>query len=475
MLAGAPAIAQTQDAPLPDTPAGKLIAPWIKLCQTPDFLQIQKWLRENLSYEAAIRETAKARANEQLQLCSANGGFRVVEVTKSEPKTISILVMGLKSDIWFDMTLVANDLGKLDRSGTRPTEPAESALPKDLSDAALAKEVESTVAKMSEAGYFSGIVTVARGTHTIVSASGGYADREKRTPITGSTKFTVGSLSKMFTAVAISQLIDQKKMLMDYTVGRYFPDYPNKTVRDNVTVGMLLSHTAGMGDFLDKRTPEMMKNGVKRAAEFMPLYDKDEPKFPPGSGWAYSNAGLALAGAIVEQVSGENYPDYIRKHIFAVAGMNDSDPNNNPSAATNLVTPYTKLTTRGTAPDWIEADRDLGSPAGGAISTTDDLVRFADALRSGKLVSKASFEELILKRATAPWGAKFGYGMEITDLYGRTLIGHGGGYPGVSTRLTMVLDSPYTVVTLSNQDPPSDSYAGSKAVALTVEKAKLEK
>jgi CubicO group peptidase (beta-lactamase class C family) len=319
---------------------------------------------------------------------------------------------------------------------------------------------------------FSGIVVVARGTQTLVTVSAGFANRDQRTSFSGSTQFTLGSLGKMFTAAAIGQLVDQKKLSFNDTVGKIFPDYPNQMVREKVTVGMLLSHTAGMGDFLAKRTPQMMKDGVKRAAEFMPLYEQEAPQFEPGTRWAYSNAGLALAGAIVEKVSGEDFPDYIRRHIFSVAGMAHSDPNNIPPRGGNLVTPYTKMTPQGPSDDWHEAEHDIGSPAGGAISTADDLVRFAHALRSGKLVSHATFEEMAEAHGTVPGGGKYGYAMEILDAYGNKVVGHGGGFPGVSTHLYLVLGSPYTVVVLANQDPPADAYAGMGTLALTAEKAK---
>jgi CubicO group peptidase (beta-lactamase class C family) len=467
-------LSSAQTAVLPATKAAQLIGDWMELCRSPDLAQMTKWLTANLSELAEKRFPAADRAQGDVELCAVNGGFRLAEVNKSEPNMISVRSIGVNSGLWFTQTFILNDAGRLDRTGLYPSAPVESALPTDLSDAAIASEVKSTVTKLSRTGLFSGIVTVSRGTQTIGSASGGYADRDRQTPITGSTQFTLGSMGKMFTAVSVGQLVDQGKVSFDDTVGKFFPEYPNRAVRDSVTVGMLLSHTAGMGDFLAKRTPAMMKTGVERAAEFMSLYDNDELQFAPGTNWAYSNAGLALAGAIVEKVSGEDYPVYIRNHIFAAAGMTNSDPNNIPHATATLVTPYTKQTEHGPTSGWHEAEHDIGSPAGGAISTADDLVRFADALRVGKLVSKKTFAEMARPRGNPP-GIKYGYGMDIEDVYGRTVVGHGGGFPGVSTHLYLLLDSRYTVVVLANQDPPADAYAGSKIVALIAEKAKLGK
>jgi len=476
-LALAPSVATAQAAPvaLPATPAGHLADGWIQLCHSPSIDAMTRWESANLSDEATKRFPAEFRARNDAEQCTTNGGFRVASVTKADPDTITLVMLGLTSGTWFEMSLVATAAGKLDRLGTRPTSPPEAALPKDLSDAALAADVKQQLATLAHRGLFSGIVTVARGTQIIVTASANYADRAKHTPITDSTRFTLGSMGKMFTAASIGQLVDQGKLSFADTVGKFFPDYPNETIRRKATVGMLLSHTAGLGDFLAKRPPEMMKNGVKRASEFMPLYDADAPLFPPGTGWSYSNAGLALAGAIVEQVSGEDYPDYLRKHIFAVAGMHASDPNNVPYAGPLLVTPYTKFTPQGPATDWQEAEHDIGSPAGGAISTAGDLVRFAAALRDGKLVSQATFAEMVKPHGAPPTGDKYGYAMEIADVYGHTVVGHGGGFAGVSTHLYLILGSPYTVVILANQDPPADAYAGSMVVALVAEKVKLGK
>lgn len=466
-----------QEPSVPDTPPGKLLQQWLAFCNdgVKNTDAWTKWNAANNSPQVLQHVSAEQITKEDSQDCAQQGGYRLDRVVASSPQRISTVVVGKKTGIWQRLELATVEDGKIRGIGIRPEEVPESSLPKDLSDAAVKKQVEMAVAKLDSAGLASGIVYVARGGQPILSVAAGFADRTKKTPFTANSQFTLGSMGKMFTAASIGQLVDQGKLSFNDTVGKFFPEYRNKTIRDKVTVGMLLSHTGGLGDFLGKRTPEMMKNGTKLASEFVPLFDNDEPKFEPGTSWSYSNAGLALAGAIVEKVSGESYADYIRKHIFEPAGMKDSDPNNIPHSDPRMVTPYTHRTTQGPADHWVEAEQDIGSPAGGAISTAADLVRFAEALRSGKLVSKATFEQMVSTHGKTPWGGQYGYAMELDDVYGQKVVGHGGGFPGVNTHLYIYLDSPYTLVTLANQDPPAADNAAQLAKSLIAEKAKQGK
>src|SRR5215471_9856441 len=468
--------AQTPSVKLPDTTPGRLLREWLAMCQAPNVEQIKKWSTEHYSEQVFKFMPPDKLAENDLKDCSESGGYRAVEVADSRPERIRVLAVSNKTDSWFNFDLILDKekQEKIENFGAAPASPPETTLPKDLSDAALIRVIGAYADRMEKGDHFSGILMVARDGKPIMTRAEGNADRAHKTAFTPSSQFTIGSMGKMFTAASIGQLVDQGKLSYDDVVGKFFPDYGNKTVREKVTVGMLLSHTAGLKDFLRKRTPEMMKNGVKRASEFVPLFEKDELRFDPGTSWAYSNAGLALAGAIVERVSGEDYPDYIRKHIFDPAGMKDSDPNNIPGPRPHLVVPYTHMSPTGPSPDWREAEHDIGSPAGGAISTAADLVRFAEALRSGKLISKATFEKMVSPHGKTPGGGVYGYGMEIKDLYTRTIVGHGGGFPGVNTRLYMVLDSPYTIVVLANQDPPAADLIGERAKALVAEKAKTK-
>jgi CubicO group peptidase (beta-lactamase class C family) len=464
-------LALPQSARLPDTEAGKFASEWLAQCNAPSRDALIKWNAANRE-EAFLKEhSAREVADTQFRECTQHGGFEVLKVNQSTPDHILLSAKGKKSGVFLGLEFGTRN-GKLGGIGFRPADIPNSALPSDVSDTAVKKEVESTVAHLSSAGLFSGIVMVARGTQPIAVATGGYADRDKKTPITPDTQFTLGSMGKMFTAAAIGQLVDQDKLSYDDVVGKFFPKYGNQTIREKVTVGMLLSHTGGLGDFLDKRTPEMMKNGVKRASEFVPLFENDAPKFEPGTSWSYSNAGLALAGAIVEKVSGEAYPDYLRKHIFEPAGMKNSDPNNIPHQDPRMVTPYTQMSDRGPSQDWHAAQPDIGSPAGGALSTANDLIHFADALRNGKIVSKATFEKMTQPHGKTPWGGEYGYAMQIEHVNGETLVGHGGGYPGVNTELNLVLNSPYTIVALANQDPPAADFASQMPNAVVAKKAK---
>jgi len=139
-----------------------------------------------------------------------------------------------------------------------------------------------------------------------------------------------------------------------------------------------------------------------------------------------------------------------------------------------MVTPYTQFSDSGPSTGWHEAEHDIGSPAGGAISTAHDLVHFAAALRSGRLERETTFAEMTTPRDSRPNGEGYGYAMEIHPVYGRTVVGHGGGFPGVNTHLYLILGSPYTVVVLTNQDPPAEEYAGQTTLAWVVEKAKRD-
>jgi len=441
----------------------------LRFCNSFDTAGLIQAFDNHVSPKVLDNIPADYLADYMMRQCLDHGGFDIKLAKSETPKTIVATVVGRKSRVESELTLIEDDKGKLEMPSLDPMPLSGWSVPADLRDDAVIKTIQNEVKNLGETGLFSGIVVIARGSTVFVSETQGLANRSRKTKFTGSSQFTLASISKVFTAIAVGQLVDQKKLSFDDKVGGFFPDYPNKLVRDQVSVGMLLSHMAGMGDILDKRPATMLKEGWKRAETFVPLTAVDDLKYIPGTRQDYSNAGLALAGAIVEKVSGMDYPLYLRKHIFELSEMTGSDPNNIPFQGPQLVTPYTR---RGK--DWQIATADLGSPAGGAISTADDLVKFADALRTGKLVSKATFDQIKKPRFDQGGPFAYGYGMSIEKVADQEWIGHNGGFDGVSTEFSLMPDGPYTLVILENRDPPASEWLGQRLRAILSAKVKRD-
>jgi CubicO group peptidase (beta-lactamase class C family) len=201
----------------------------------------------------------------------------------------------------------------------------------------------------------------------------GWEDREAKRKVTLDTKFRIGSMNKMFTAVATLQLVAAKKLSLDGTVGNYLPDYPNKEIAEKVTIRHLLTHTGGTGDFFG---PEynVKRQSIKTLADYIALFGTCAPRFAPGSRDAYSNYGFLLLGNIIERVSGQNYYDYVAKHIFIPADMTNTGSLPEEEDVPHRAAAYTHKE------GWVSAADTLpyrGTSAGGGYSTASDLLKFA--------------------------------------------------------------------------------------------------
>src|SRR5688500_16560662 len=154
---------------------------------------------------------------------------------------------------------------------------------------------------------FSGVVAIARNGKVLYSRAAGVADERTKAPITLDTRFTLASLGKMFTAVAIGQLLDQRKLALTDTVAKFLPDFPNRDAR-RVTIAQLLSHTSGLGSYCNERY-EAQREGLFTLADYVPLFADEPLRFAPGERFGYSNSGYIVLGRIVETVSGLAFDD----------------------------------------------------------------------------------------------------------------------------------------------------------------------
>jgi CubicO group peptidase (beta-lactamase class C family) len=322
-----------------------------------------------------------------------------------------------------------------------------------------AKELESYFNTLVAENKLSGVVLVAKDGVTIASKAAGIANKATNAPIDLNTKFNLGSMNKMFTAVTVAQLAQAGKLSFTDTVGKHLPDYPNKEVADKVTIHQLLTHTSGMGMYWGEKFKEQREKLLTVAAH-LPLFAGDALAFPPGEKFQYSNAGYMLLGAIIEKVSGQDYYSYVQEHIYKPAEMNDSgfyEPGREPP---NSAVGYTKMSPDGQPQAEIRDNTNIrevkGGPAGGGFSTAPDLVKFQQALFGYKLLDKAHVELVTTGKVDGPRGmGKYGYGFGDSNLGGKRSVGHNGGFPGIAANFEMFPDSGYTAVELMNTDPPA--------------------
>ncbi|MGS0526447.1 serine hydrolase domain-containing protein [Zobellia nedashkovskayae] len=144
----------------------------------------------------------------------------------------------------------------------------------------------------------------------------GFQDDNERTPNGIETKYGLASIGKMFTAISIMQLIEKNEISLNQLIGEILPNYPNKDVREKVTIKNLLNHTSGLGDFFTKKYFEQPEGSIKKLKDYLPFFVNDSLAFEPGERFSYSNGGYIVLGLIIEKVSNEKYQDYVEKKYF---------------------------------------------------------------------------------------------------------------------------------------------------------------
>jgi D-alanyl-D-alanine carboxypeptidase len=427
----------------PNTPAGKVFAAWLAAFNSADAAQLR-------AFDAAYpREGPTPPVEDRLRFREMTGGFTVVRIEKSEPLHLVVLLQEKSSDTVarLETKVSADEPPKILSSTLEATpRPPDLAIPR-LKEAEALAALTARAGELAKKDEFSGVVLVARHGEVLLQKAWGLANREAKTPATLDTRFRLGSMNKMFTSVATLQLVEAGKLSLDDTIGKILPDYPNKDVASKVTVRHLLTHTGGTGDIFG---PDFDKNRLtlREHSDYVKLYGSRGLDHEPGAEFRYSNYGFVLLGALIEKVTGMSYYDYVRSHIFQPAGMTSTDSLTEADAVPNRSIGYMK------GPGGWAPNTDTlpwrGTSAGGGYSTAGDLLRFAQALESGKLISKAS-----LTAATTPNKENYGFGFGIRGEGALRGYGHGGGAPGMNGELRIFPQLGYVVISLSNLDPPA--------------------
>lgn len=431
-----------------DTAAGRQFTAWLAAFNSGDRATLLQYLEKNRPSEAA-------KVDDLMGFRQQTGGFEFEKAEESTATRFTGLVKERDSDQFARIVLeVAAEEPHLVTSVELRAipRPADFAIPR-MSEAEAIAGVRQEVEKAVGADRFAGAVIVAKNGKPLFSQAYGMADREKKIADQLGTQFRIGSMNKMFTAVAVLQLVQAGKIKVTDPLGKYLPDYANKDVAAKVTVHHLLTHTGGTGDIFG---PEFDAHRLERRTlqDYVKLYEKRGPEFEPGSRWQYSNYGFLLLGVIVEKVSGQNYYDYVREHVFKPAGMNSTDSLPESEAVPGRSVGYTK---DGSA-DWKPNTDTLpwrGTSAGGGYSTVEDLLRFANALQNHKLLDAEHTDLLVTGKVDTGRGDKYAYGFVDATQAGIRCFGHGGGAPGMNGELKVCPQSGYVIAVLANLDPPA--------------------
>jgi D-alanyl-D-alanine carboxypeptidase len=322
-----------------------------------------------------------------------------------------------------------------------------SAEPARLTTSELLEQLKAELTSLSAKGKFSGVVLIAGDNQSIFEYATGFADRERKIPNTIQTCFNLGSMNKMFTSIAIAQLVEKGKLRYSDKLAGILSDYPDADAAKKITIEHLLTHASGVADLF---TPEFMRDREKihKLKDYLPYFADKPLQFEPGSKRSYSNAGFVVAGLVIERISGQDYFSYVRQHLYKPAGMNTSFGFESRKKEPCMATGYT--TERGTL-EPNDFALVAGSPAGGGYSTVHDLLKFASALRQHKLVGP-DLTRLIIGQ-DRPLESTYGYGFSREEVFGHLVVGHNGGAEGINGDLDIYWKSGNVVIALANQDP----------------------
>src|SRR5262245_57455030 len=436
---------------LPSTPAGKVLAGYLDALNSGDKDKLEAFVKTH-------RPDLPSALDRMVDLRWNLGGLDLYSVESSQPLNVQAVVREREGNNRYNrmsVTVSDGDPAVITNVTLSVIPPPDGApVPGRLTQAAAAAAWKAGVGKAASAGKFSGVFLWSKDGKVITSGARGKADREKGIDNTLDTRFRIGSMNKMFTAVATLQLVERGKLSLDDTIGKILPDYPNANVASKVKVRHLLSHTGGTGNIFGPEF-DAHRLELKTLQDYVKLYGARDLEFEPGTKWEYSNYGFLLLGVIIEKVSGKSYYDFVAENVFKVAGMTSSGSEPESVAVANRSKGYMRDRFEMVLNDPTLPWR--GTSAGGGYTTAGDLMKFAGALMSNELLKASTLAEATRPQFTT---GDYGFGFQIGRPDEVRSYGHGGVAPGMNGILRVYPESRQSVIVLCNLDDPSASRMG---------------
>jgi D-alanyl-D-alanine carboxypeptidase len=437
---------------------GSVLSKEITLPETPAGLLVKKRLHAfNAGDAAALRAYKEAHepdlsVERELAFRQMTGGFELLRVSHDEANRIAVILREQDGDRvgTLELQVDAQRPYRVTRFSLAPM----SQVPPDLMPERLSRDeawqrATLKASRLAADDRFTGVLATGHGGRLGMTATWGEADRTRGTKTGPETRFRIGSMYKMFTAVAVLQLVEEGLVDLDAPLARYLPDYPNAELARQVRIRHLLTHTGGTGDIFTDAY-QAQRSAIREHEDYVRLFGDRAARFAPGSREEYSNYGFVLLGAMIERVSGNSFHDVLGERVFAPAGMRDTGAEPEDQVGALVSIGYTRTETG------LVDNRNLlpwrGTAAGGGYTTAGDLLRFADALLTGRLLSSTSLSEAT--RGQTPSGL-YGFGFQVGGTGETRHFGHSGGAEGMNGALRIYPASGDVVVALSNLDPPA--------------------
>jgi CubicO group peptidase (beta-lactamase class C family) len=432
-----------------ESPAEKRAKELVQLLGSGNRAEFRKYVEGNFAAQMT-RLPMDRHLNFFSSVYEGSRGYEIAGVQDAtQPNQVTLLVKNKLTGEWdaLFVSVEPDAPNKIAGIGFRPPKPPAGDA-KKLSEKDAARELEAFVKKLAAADVFSGAVLLAKDGVVLYKGAFGMANKDFDAPNRVDTKFNLGSMNKMFTSVAIAQLVEKGKLSFEDPLSKFIPDFPDKESAEKIKIKHLLSHTAGLGGYFSPKWAQRSRGDIRTVDDMMALVKGEEKLlFEPGSKWQYSNTGMMVLGKVIEIVSGQSYYDYVRDNISVPAGMTNTDCYELDKVNRNLAVGYDKqYTDAGTTfGNNIFMHVMRGGPQGGGYSTVEDLLKFERALRGGKLVSAEMVKTLTTAKPELN-SPNYGYGFFGGEKY----YGHSGGFPGINSNLDIYREGGWTAIYMSN-------------------------
>jgi len=284
----------------------------------------------------------------------------------------------------------------------------------------------------------------------------GTPERAGPVAVTTDARFRIASITKVFVAVVVLQMVEEGKLGLDDPLSRHLTDYPTR----GVTIRQLLNHTSGIPNYSmsDDFNKNLLNDRERRwtTAEILALVKDKEPDFAPGTDYSYSNTDYILLGEVIGKIAGRSWAQEIRDRILRPLNLDSTHVAGSERVPQPVVPGYFDADNDGyvenieTGGPWPALETSEG-PAGAIVSTASDLLAFGDALFRGRLVSEPVLRAMVAEGAYHPRFSNYGLGVEILRPdYRTTIWGHGGFLPGFKSALWYIPSRDAIIVVLAN-------------------------